>query len=449
MRKLIYILFFSSFVSFSFAQVGGNPFSGGVLGDRVGISNPTQNVIGGAAANQDSTYLNLSNPASYSSLTFGQPLFATSLNTRFSTISENGSRSLYKSTKIEQLAFGLSFGKRFGAAIGFLPYATKNYEFYDFQMAGTDSVFYKYTGNNNVNSVFTGFSLKALDYKGYKINVGVQGSFIFGTMVDKRYSSVTSDFNKGKGGVSLNEYRLKDVTGQLGIQLSKAFKNHRLEIGATYIPTSKITSYRTDSLYYSPSFFFNPALGKINLANSLLKGTLNIPANINLGFIYHYEPKVDSTFTSKYLYKFSFLFNYETQNWKSMTQTFAATTTAFDFSNATKLTLGIEFTPHRNAMDKSKNIGYLAKIRYRIGYQTGTSPIIIQNKSVADNSINFGFGFPIPSQRSISNVNVGFRYGTRGNGNSIGIQEKYWLVNFGILLAPGKNDKWFRKYQYD
>jgi hypothetical protein len=438
-------------MSNSLAQIGGNPFSAGILGDLNSISNPTQNVLGGGAANQDSTFLNLSNPASYSSLTFGQPLFSTSLGTRFSTISENNTTSNYKSTQIEQLAFGLSFGKRFGAAIGFLPYASKNYEFFDYQLAGSDTVYYKYTGNSKVNSVFTGFSIKALNYKGYKLNFGIQGSFIFGDLLDKRYTSATNDFTRGKGGVSLNEYRLKDITGQFGMQFSKTFKNHRIEIGTTLTPTTKITSYRTDSLYYSPSFFFNPTFGKINLSNSLLKGTLNIPANVNIGFIYHYEPKVDSTFTSKLLYRLSFLFNYERQNWKSMTETFGGITTSLNMANTSKISLGFEFTPHRNAMDKSKNINYLSKVRYRLGYQTGNSPIMIQNKQVTDNSINFGFGFPIPSQRSISNVNVGFRFGKRGNGDGTGtnIQEKYWLINFGILLAPGKNDKWFRKYQYD
>jgi hypothetical protein len=447
MRKLFFSLLFTINCVYSLAQPGGNPFSMSPFGDLFNNSNPTQNVIGGSNANRDSTFLNLSNPASYSSLAFGQPLFATSIGARLSKVSENGSKVSYHNMQIEQLAFGLSFGKRFGIAVGFKPYSEKDYSIYTNQAIGTDSVFYNYSGNGAVQSFQAGLSCKVMNYKGYKVSLGIQGSYLFGIFNDVQLSSLSRKIVGG--GVSQTNNQYKDVLPQFGMQASKTMKNHRIDLGATYIPTTNINSFRTDSLYYTSNFIYHT--NKLLISSESMKGTVSRPSTLGFGLAYHFEPQTDTNFTNKLLYKFSVFFDYESTAWSQYKENFTTSnaTSTFTYKNTTRMNLGVEFTPHRNIFDKSTAIPYFAKVKYRIGVQTATLPFSLGTTQVSDKSVAIGFGFPITSQRSISNINIGLRYGSRGNNIANGLREDYWLINFGILLAPGKNDKWFRKYQYD
>ena len=447
MRNLFFTLLFTISYVFSYAQPGGNPFSMSPFGDLFNNSNPTQNILGGSNANRDSTFLNLSNPASYSSLAFGQPLFSTSIGTKLSRVSENGSKVSYQNMQIEQLAFGLSFGKRFGIAVGFKPYSEKDYSIYTHQIPGSDSVFYHYYGTGAIQSFQAGLSCKVLNYKGYKVNLGIQGSYVFGIFNDVQLSSLSNKITGG--GISQTNNQYKDILPQFGLQASKIKKNHRIDLGATYIPTTYINSFRTDSLYYTSNFTYHT--NKLLLASESIKGAISRPSTLGLGFVYHYEPLTDTNFTNKLLYKLSVFFDYEATAWSQYKENFSASTaiSTFAYKNTSRMNLGFEFTPHRNIFDKSTAIPYFAKVRYRVGVQTASLPFSLGTSQVTDKSIGIGFGFPITSQRSISNINLGIRYGTRGNNQTNGLREDYWLINFGILLAPGKNDKWFRKYQYD
>jgi hypothetical protein len=58
-----------------------------------------------------------------------------------------------------------------------------------------------------------------------------------------------------------------------------------------------------------------------------------------------------------------------------------------------------------------------------------------------------GFSLPIISQRSVSSINIGVTFGERGK--TTGLSEKFIGVNFGVNIAPGSYDKWFKKYKID
>jgi hypothetical protein len=85
----------------------------------------------------------------------------------------------------------------------------------------------------------------------------------------------------------------------------------------------------------------------------------------------------------------------------------------------------------------------LERVTYRAGFRYENTGLVINNQSVKDYSINAGFGLPIG--RSLSNLNVGFEYGTKGTTGSNLVQENY----FGIYIGLSVNDLWFKRTKYE
>ena len=66
----------------------------------------------------------------------------------------------------------------------------------------------------------------------------------------------------------------------------------------------------------------------------------------------------------------------------------------------------------------------------------------VNNKSIDQLSLNFGFGIPIGG---ISSANLGFEFGERGFNDNGLIKEKFFKIRFGVSL----NDIWFIKTMYN
>lgn len=53
---------------------------------------------------------------------------------------------------------------------------------------------------------------------------------------------------------------------------------------------------------------------------------------------------------------------------------------------------------------------------------------------------------------TVSNVNIAFELGKRGNASTLNrglVLERFFRVNVGITLFGGDYDYWFVKYKYD
>ena len=68
---------------------------------------------------------------------------------------------------------------------------------------------------------------------------------------------------------------------------------------------------------------------------------------------------------------------------------------------------------------------------------------MVNNTEVNDFGMSFGVGLPMGKQ--LSNVNLGFELGKRGELNNGLIKENY--LNFRLSLTL--NDKWFNKRKLD
>ncbi|MEJ6801055.1 MAG: hypothetical protein QNK77_07740, partial [Crocinitomicaceae bacterium] len=159
MGKIIFILLL--FIgNLSIAQNSINsPFSSYGIGESDGLDHSTFLGVGNATISMvDSTVLNFDNPASYSSIGKGQPLFSFGTSTRLSNYKEGSANEFNTNTSIQHFAFGLSFAKRLGMAFGLQPYSRRGYDFNVGDFIDSDSITYTYQGTGTINKAFLGLS---------------------------------------------------------------------------------------------------------------------------------------------------------------------------------------------------------------------------------------------------------------------------------------------------
>jgi hypothetical protein len=445
-----FLLLFSCFIAFlSFGQkFASSPFSSNGIGEMGTLDHASFSGIGNVNVSViDSLNLNYFNPSSYSFLAIGQPLFSTGISYRRSNFSENSNEFTSNLTGINHFAFAVPFAKRFGFAFGLKPFSRTGYSITEkvYLGSGTDTMNYSYVGNGGFNDAFTGFSVKLLNYKNNQIGLGANVSYIFGNFSNERYSNLVT---QESGGIELSKYQMKSLHYDLGFNYQFSLKNRiNLTLAATYTPNQQLRAFKDVNLYYATNIA-NVNTVKDTIYSISEEGKFNMPSNLNLGFAFSYRPKVDSLYNKVKVYQLSLYGSYSSSTWSHYKTSFESDLPS-SFLNVIKYNFGLEFIPHFNYLDRNKTISYFSRVRYRAGFQYATLPIQRLNKQLNDQSLSFGLSFPIVSQRSVSSLNFGFTAGKRGNNESLSLNEKYLGVNFGITIAPGSADRWFRKYKID
>ena len=113
-----------------------------------------------------------------------------------------------------------------------------------------------------------------------------------------------------------------------------------------------------------------------------------------------------------------------------------------DLNNSYGISFGAEYVPDINAKLKSEGS---KRIFYRLGAYARKMPYQINNKSVEDIGISFGFGIPIGNYDLIYSypkyLNLSFQIGQKAMLNKGQIREQYFLTTLSFSI----NDKWFKR----
>lgn len=423
-----------------------SPFSSYGLGEFGTLDNA--NFIGFGNANIgviDSLNLNYYNPSSYSFLGHGQPLFSTGVSYKNSLYTENNASFSNNMNAINHFAFAVPFAKICGLAFGLKPFSRVGYNVYDYDVQGSDTIKYTYLGNGSINDVFAGFSLKVLNLKKHQIGIGTNFSYLFGSTENQRISNLTS---QSSGGIEIQKYQVRSIYYNLGFNYQlQVTKNQNLTIGASYNSKQNLATTKNLDLY-----FLNDVSDINSITDTISSfeqvSTITMPSMYDVGFAYRFRPKVDSSYNKSKIFQLNVYGSYQVQNWSEFKADFT-NDSAVALMNTNRISFGFEFAPHYNYLDRTKSIGYLSRIRYRAGIQTSTLPLSRANSQLKSSSVNVGISLPIVSQRSVSSLNLGVSLGTKGNGQANSLNERFMGVNFGITLAPGAYDRWFRKYKID
>lgn len=414
-KKIVFaVLVFISGQLFS-QENTASPYSFYGIGDAKFKGTNDIIAIGGLSVYSDSTHLNVLNPASYA-------------NQMLTSIQVGGTSNFYKlssstdtqkaqKTTFDYLVIGLPYSKKLGFSLGLLPQSAVGYRLVNDQLS-TNNYAYRYNGSGGLNKVYFGAGYQLTS----KLSVGMDFQYLFGS-IDAKTTLLISNVQ-----FSTREINNSNVTG-VG-----------LNFGLNY--QSKLN----DKINYRTSFTFAPEM-KLNSKNSRQIATISfgadgteIPASVN---------NIDVADTKLVLpTKIAAGFGLGNRKWfVGADYTFRGTGNQVNrfenysnvsYENSSKIAIGGFFIPK---YDSYKN--YFERVTYRAGFRYENTGLVINNTSIKDRALSFGFAFPITG--TFSSLSIGSEWGTRGTSANGLIKENYFSVNVGLIF----NDKWFKKNLYN
>lgn len=419
----------------TYAQQGtSSPYSFygiGTLNFRGTVENRS---MGGLSIYNDSTHLNLRNPAFYTGNNL-KSFREESRPVRFSiggnisaTNLKNASTSASTSTvSFDYLAMSMPVGK-FGVGFGLIPFTSVGYSLQDFNPDGMLDNFYE--GNGGMNKAFLGLAYSVSS----KLRVGVDLSYNFGNIENSAIAFVRDSEGAPLQFQSrqLNESSLSGINFNLGVNYStKIYEKYDFIVSATFQPESNITSRNNRSF---STITFNPLTGstfpidtiEADLEASGLDVTdLTLPSRFSFGAG---VGKPQNWFVGA---EYSF----------QKTSKFANPIVSIENSNfedAFRVSVGGYYIPNYTAFT-----GYFKRVTYRGGIRYETTGLNVNNQTIDEFGITFGMGLPM--RNVFSHLNLGFEVGKRGTTSQNLIQENFFNTSLSLSL----NDRWFEKRKFN
>lgn len=435
----------------STAQTGPvSPYASNGIGSMQMTSDPVQLALGNSSFTLlDSTYLNFNNPASYSRISSGYPLFSLGLNGSYTQMKDGVNSSNSFNSYIDHFALAFPFAKRFGLAFGLTPYAKRNYSISTFEVLNTgDTMNYTYDGVGDISRVFTGLSINVVDNHLLTWSVGANFGHLFGSTYNERTSVLSGS---ASGGVNKQVQRMVAFDYDLATSLTwKVKKDVLVDFTGMYKPTTLLTTHFGNEQYYRPNIDEPASASNVVLDSTYGQGYVRSVKQYGLGLVvtkdWRYTTKKNRDKTSR----LRILANHQFINYAGMGKTFDKLYYDYYYqADFERTSFGLEFTPDKNFRERSVTNTFFDNLTYRVGAYQDQLPYTVKNEAFKQFGTTFGFGIPILSQRGFSSVNLGFEIGQRTNGQVGAVNETFYGFKFGVIISPSTADFWFRKIKLD
>ncbi len=275
-------------------------------------------------------------------------------------------------------------------------------------------------GNGGITEAYlqTGFRLLK------NLNVGIHGSYIFGSTI-RTNQLVLSDDELGPVGVSTEYYErltLSDVAVKGGVHyLQKIGDEKFLNFGAIYHIFGDINGVEYAKVADLGQASDPDAPGDILSDN--IKGAVFLPNKLGYGISYERMNK--------------FVVGVEFQQ-QDFSEYRSFNGTGGDLQNSYKVGLGGQFVPNIYSMDN-----VFERITYRAGFEYEQTPYNIGGVSINDFGINFGGSIPM---NNLSLMNLAMKFGTRGGSGNGLVRENYFKVSLGFSI---NDNTWFYKRVFE
>lgn len=400
----------------SFSQEGtSSPYSFYGIGD-IKFSGTLENrSMGGISMAQDSTHINLQNPAGYANLKW--TAFTIGGGSNYSKQKSGDKSAKAQKTTLDYLALGVPLSKKFGGAFGLIPYSSVGYRIAN-ENPDPAQISKRFNGWGGLNRAFMGFGYNVVK----NLNVGVNAYYNFGKIQSNSLEYIPEI---STGSRELNVTNLSGVNFNIGMMYKAKF-NDKLSLFSSlyYTPGSTLKAENTRSIAtvaYNSAFDLQiiDASGEVTT-----KADLKLPKKLAFGagigdskkWLLGGEIAVQGSG--------DLANNYNTIDDVS-------------YENSERYSIGGYYTPNSNPFSS-----YFKKITYRGGFKFEKTGLIVNSTSINDTSLTFGMGLPITG--SLSNVNLGLEYGKKGTTSHNLVQENYFSLSVSFSL----NDKWFVKSKF-
>jgi len=483
--QFLILVLFSAAVS---AQTSSSsPYSRYGIGD-LQFGGFTKNLgMGGISFGYRPSYnLNISNPASYSSLQL--TTFETAVNMNQIQMKSMDKSQNTNNASLSYFAFGFPIkNKKWGAALGLLPYSNVGYTINDQQInADGDAELHTYDGSGGLNQFFIGNS-----YSPFKnFSIGANASYLFGVLNQERkieYPYFTSYFDTrvnektSVGSLYFNfgiqwvfdslqtapsdsikrlDKKLSTIHDSIEViqksldkaspEQSTALHGSINSLNEEYMRTDSIRKHvlhRKDKSDWSLTFglvgspetslsanysrltesyilnAFDQVIVKDTVENTDRKtGTLKLPFNAGFGIML------------KQGNRWLIGADYSIQSWKN----YSIFGVSDSLADSWRASLGAQFVPNDRAINS-----YWKNVQYRFGFYYEQTYLQLHGNQLNEYGASIGLGLPI--KRSAAMMHISAVVGKRGTVSSNLIEENFIKLSLGFTL----NDRWFVKQKFD
>ncbi len=404
---------------FGYAQSSSaSPYSYNGLGDLNFRGNEFNRQMSGLEVYNDSIHVSLSNPTSYARLK--TTTYSLGIHYKSTRLESDSSVEDIPSGTIDYLGIGIPVGS-FGFGFGILPYSSVGYRVQDIlEQDGLVQRINRYRGEGGINKAFLSIGFPFLKY------------FAFGATVNYDFGKISLTNSQFLESVDLGTFLDKNasvsgLTYQLAVDLKLPLgKKLFTELYASYYPEATLISTNS-AVYYTSSISGNNSgdFEQIDLeASGDNKTDINMPSMLKFGGGFGQEKKW-------------FLgFQYEQTASSNFSNPFMQLP-SIGYEDGSRMILGGFFIPRYSSLTSFWN-----RVVYRFGVRQETTGLLAQGQSVTDFGTSFGLGIPL---NGLSNANIGFELGRRGDTDNGRVLENYWAVRIGFSL----NDIWFIKRKYN
>lgn len=364
--------------------------------------------------------INLANPASYSSIDL--TTFDVGIYTGLRELSTDSKSQKSFNGTLSHVAFAIPITRGSAFSFGLLPFSDFGYN-YRTAPKNTDisSASTVYSGEGGLSKVYLGYGFKIAK----NLSLGFNAAYLFGNLKETNSlefpqdpTAFNSSFRKSRsvGGLSLDYGLQYTVT---------ASKTSRIILGYSGNAGSKVNSklsqlsntyryangdrYTTDTIQFSDG----------------VQSKISMPFTHTAGFVYEK--------TNKWLVGADFTVG----QWSS----FRDGNINPGLKDSYGVNFGAQITPDITAVSN-----YLKLVDYRFGFKYDKTYIGIQNNDIKQMALTFGFGFPLPSNRStFYKINLSAELGQQGSHANNLVRERFVNINLGFTM----NDRWFVKPKFD
>jgi|LGOV01.1.fsa_nt_gb hypothetical protein len=316
------------------------------------------------------------------------------------------------SASLSYLAIGIPIGNKAGFSFGLQPNTTVGYSLLQ-ELSNGSNLF---SGDGGTNRVFLGFGYKLPK----NISIGLEAAYVFGnienTLLNRQDDVQFATMHK-------TDTDITGFTAKVGVQYSKKINDKlTLKAGGVVNLKNDLSNDGNEYLFSLDNIGGGIVRPRDTIINNSFANTIKNPLKTTLSVGLGQENKWYAGV------------EYSFQGALGITNDILGQNTITSFDKSNRVSIGGLFTPKFNSITS-----YWQRITYRAGLNFKQTGLIVNNTAINDFGISFGVGLPVGQQ--LSNLNLGFEFGQRGEISNDLIKENY--LNFRLSLTL--NDRWFRK----
>ena len=402
----------------SFAQRNSiSPYSFFGIGEETAQKTVEEISMGQIGTAFSSPYrLSFSNPAALGSLQLTTYTLA-GVNKALS-IDDGINSESSSAASLSYMALGIPLGTKGGFSFGLQPNTTVGYSLLQSFKDSEDNLIAinQFKGKGGTNRVFLGFGYRIIK----NLNLGIETSYIFGssenTLLNRRNGVILATMHKTNSTAT-------GVAAKVGmIYDSKISDKLTLKIGGVVNLKNNLTNEGEEYLFSLISTNDDVVSPRDTLISNSFKNDIKNPLRTTLSTGIGQENKWYAGIEYSFKDPLDFTDAVLDQN------------SVVSYSKSSRVSVGGFYLPKFNSITN-----YWSRITYRAGFNYKKTGLMVNNTEVKDFGMSFGVGLPMGKQ--LSNINIGFELGKRGELKNQLIKEKY--LNFRLSLTL--NDKWFNK----